>query len=526
MKYSYYERLTAIDTTFVDLEDASTHMHVGGVSLFDAGPMLQSDGTVDIDRIRRLVEAAIHRVPRYQQRLAFIPVFRHPVWVDDPSFNLNYHIRHVALPKPGDERLLKRLTGRIMSQQLDRGKPLWELWVVEGLEGDRVALISKAHHCMIDGVGSVELTGALIRATPELERAMQNPVRWIPRPAPSPLELFLGELQRRAEEPFPLLGAVGRALTKPRATLDAFRDALSGVGEALGAGLRPASPTPLNADIGPHRRFDWLDMDLTVIKEVKNRLGGTVNDVVLCVVAGALGRFLHSRGLHTEDLNFRAMIPVNVRTEAQRERLGNQVSMMLARLPLEERDPQRRLERVIEITGALKRSKQAQGVHTLQIISDWTLTTLFEAFARLSTSTRPYNVVVTNVPGPQFQSYFLGAPMRAIYPLVPLNRNQALGIALFSYNGGLFWGFNADWDAVPDLHEVVEAVAREFDLLRKVATEAPIEVSSGARPAAKSKAAKHTKAVHRHANGANGDASKHAAARRHQAKRTSPRVTV
>ena len=525
MKYSHYERLSAIDTTFVDLEDASTHMHVGGVSLFDAGPMQQSDGTVDVDRIRRLVEAAVHRVPRYQQRLAFIPVFRHPVWVDDPCFNLNYHIRHVALPKPGDERLLKRLTGRIMSQQLDRGKPLWELWVVEGLQGDRVALISKAHHCMIDGVGSVELTGAFIRATPELERAMQNPVRWIPRQAPSPMELFLGEVQRRAAEPFPLLGAVRRSLAKPRATINAIGDALLGVGEALGAGLRPASPTPLNADIGPHRRFDWLDMDLGVIKELKNRLGGTVNDVVLCTVSGALGRFLHSRGMITEDLDFRAMIPVNVRTEAQRERLGNQVSMMLARLPLEERDPRRRLQRVIETTGVLKRSRQAEGVHTLQKISDWTLTTLFEAFARLSTSTRPYNVVVTNVPGPQFQSYFLGSPMRAIYPLVPLNRNQALGIALFSYNGGLFWGFNADWDAVPDLHELVEAVAKEFDLLRKAAVETPLSVSNGEHRAAKSKAGKRSKSVRRRANGADG-ASKHAASRRHDAKPTSPPPAV
>ena len=505
MKYANYERLSAVDATFLAVEDGNAHMHVGGVSLFDAEPLLGSDGTVDIDRIRRLVEVGIHRVPRYQQRLAWIPVFGHPVWVDDPRFNLNYHVRHVSLPKPGDERLLKRLAGRIMSQELDRGKPLWELWVVEGLEGNRVALISKAHHCMIDGVGSVELTGALIRATPELERAMQRPTHWIARPAPSPLDLFLGELQRRAAEPLALLGAARQAVAKPRATLAALREAVLSVGEALGAGLRPASPTPLNTDIGPHRRFDWLDMELAAVKEVKNRLGGTVNDVVLATVSGALGRFLYGRGLRTEDLNFRAMIPVNIRTESQRERLGNQITMMLARLPLDERDPLRRLRRVSETTAALKRSKQAEGVRTLEEVSDWTMTTLFVTFARLSASTRPYNVVVTNVPGPQVPTYFLGSPMRAVYPLVPLNRNQALGIALFSYNGGLYWGFNADWDAVPDLHDLVEAVTTEFDLLRKVAAATPLSVSTGTRSAATSKAGSRPKRSRRRPNGADRD---------------------
>jgi len=482
MAYTHYERLTALDATFLEVEDHNTHMHVGAVSLFDAQPLAQADGTLDIDRMRRLVEVGIQRVPRYRQRLATIPVFGYPVWVDDDRFNLFYHVRHVRLPAPGDERLLKRLTGRIMSQQLDRGKPLWELWVVEGVEGNRVALITKAHHCMIDGVGSVELTGAFMRQSAEFERDLHKPVKWLPRPVPTPAQLLAGELQRRASEPFEALGAAQRALGDPRGTFGAVRDAVAGLGEAIGAGLRAASPTPLNIDVGPHRRFDWLDMDLAAVRDLKGRLGGTVNDLVLAIVAGALRHFLRGRGLQPERLDFRAMIPVNVRTEADRESLGNRVAMLVAQLPLGERDPRRRLQRVIETTRELKHSRQALGVRALEDISDWTVTTLFSAFVRLSTASRPYNIVVTNVPGPQMPIYFLGAPMQAVYPLVPLNKNQALGIALFSYNSGLFWGFNADWDAVPDLHELVEAIGTELDRLREAAAAGPIEVSPAKGP--------------------------------------------
>jgi len=473
MAYSHHERLTALDATFLDVEDENAHMHVGAVALFDAAPLTTSDGRTDIDRIRRLIAAGLHRVPRYQQRIARVPVLGYPVWVDDERFNLLYHVRHVSLPKPGDERLLKRLAGRIMSQQLDRGKPLWELWVVDGVEGNRVALITKAHHCMIDGVGSVELTGMLMHATPEIERRIEDPPRWIPRPAPAPLDLLRQEIVRRAAEPFAAVGALGRSLRHPFAALAGARDAVGGVIEALGAGLRPASATPFNIDIGPHRRFDWLATDLDAVREIKTRLGGTVNDVVLATVSGALGRFLHGRGMSVQELDFRAMIPVNVRTAEQRKHMGNQITMMVARLPLGERDPGRRLQLVSAGIRELKRTRQALGVRTLENISDWTFSTIFTAFARLSTMARPYNLVVTNVPGPQLPSYLLGSQMQAVYPLVPLNRNQALGIALFSYNGGLFWGFNADWDAVPDLHELVDGIEREFAALHAAAASGP-----------------------------------------------------
>ena len=469
MAYSYYERLSALDAAFLGVEDQNAHMHVGAVSLFPATPLLGRDGTLDMDRVRSVVEAGLHRVPRYQQKLTTVPVFGYPVWVDDEHFNINYHVRHARLPKPGDDRQLKRLAGRIMSQQLDRGKPLWELWVVEGLDGDRIATIVKAHHCMIDGVGSVELTGAWLETNAEAQRAKRAKSKWIPRPAPGGRQLFLGEIARRAEEPIELLRAVRHAFDDPGKAADNVRRALSGLGQTVAAGLRPASPTPLNVDIGPHRRFDWLDMSLHHVKAIKDRLGGTVNDVVLSIVSGAIGRFLRERGLRTQELDFRAMVPVNTRTESERGAMGNRVANMLVRLPVGERDPRQRLHKVTEITRALKHSEQVRGMQTIEALSDWTLSSIITGFSVLSIRARAYNMVVTNVPGPPTTTYFLGAPMQAVYPLVPLGPNQALGVALFSYDGKLFWGFNADWDALPDLHDFVDFVGREFAALGALA---------------------------------------------------------
>jgi WS/DGAT/MGAT family acyltransferase len=489
MSYSYYERLSALDTTFLDTEDqfANAYMHVGSVSLFDAAPLRDADGATDIDKICRLVQAGMHRVPRYQQKLARTPVFGNPVWIDDDTFNLLYHIRHVRLPRPGTERQLKRLAGRIMSQRLDRGKPLWELWVVDGLEGDRVALISKAHHCMIDGVGSVELSTAIIGVREDIEEKIANPPAFQTRPAPSPSALFLNECNRRIAQPVSAMRTAGSALRNPVRALYSLGGSLGTAGEGLRAALTSASPTPLNDEVGPHRRFDWLDMSLDEIKAVKSRLGGTINDVVLTVASGALGRFLHDRGVRVQDLDFRAMLPVNVRSDDERERLGNRVSSMMAQLPLAERDPVKRLQLVIQNTGRLKRSGQAAGIKMIEELSDANMGGLLSILTRLYAMQRPFNVVITNVPGPQFQLYFLGSPLRAAYPLVPLFHNQTVGIALFSYNGTLFWGFNADWDAVPNLHDLVEGVAKEFAHL-KAAAGAELPATPQVVPSSRAKA--------------------------------------
>jgi len=467
--YSHFERLSALDDSFLEIENGASHMHIGAVAIFETGPFGTPDGGIDVDRMRRLMQANLHRIPRYRQRLAWTPVFQHPVWVDDARFNLDYHVRHTHLPKPGDVRQLKRLAGRVMSQELDRSKPLWEMWVVEGLADGGFAVITKVHHCMIDGVGSVELMGSIMRLMPGDDPTLeQTPPRWIPRPAPSARELLLAETMHRATTPVAGAVAAARALLKPGEAVTTARDVATGLTQTLSTGLRPASPTPLNISIGPYRRFDWAMCDLGALKDTRTRHGGTVNDVVLTVLAGALGRFFRRRGISPDTLDFKVMCPVNVRDASTRKDIGNRVAMIVVPLPLGERDPLRRLGRVIEATTRAKSSKQATGIQSLEALSDATFTSVMVSFARLTAVSRPYNLVVTNVPGPPQTVYIAGAKMLACYPLVPLFANQALGIALFSYEGRLHWGFNADWDALPDLHDLVEGVERELETFEEL----------------------------------------------------------
>ncbi len=257
----FSERLSALDTSFLDLEDEGTHMHVAAVLVFDAGPLKRADGGLDIDRIRALIDSKLHQIPRYRQKIARVPVYEHPIWVDDQNFNLDYHVRHTALPPPGDERLLKRLTGRIMSQKLDRGKPLWEMWVVEGLAGGRFAIITKAHHCMVDGIAGMSEIATLLRPTPD--DRIEEPPSWFPRPVPSQTRALGDEVAHRVRAPLGIMQRARKALTEPANTLETALDTAGSVGEALVGLGHPASPTPFNPDhIGPYRRFDWHRFDL------------------------------------------------------------------------------------------------------------------------------------------------------------------------------------------------------------------------------------------------------------------------
>jgi WS/DGAT/MGAT family acyltransferase len=467
MGYTHYDRLTALDAAFLDLESPSVHMHVGSVGIFDAAPLTLPDGGLDMAKIRALAGPALRRHTRFRQRLVRVPLFGRPVWVDDPRFNLEYHLRHTSLPEPGDERLLKRLAGRIFSQKLDRGKPLWEMWCVEGLEGDLFAVITKVHHCMIDGISGADLMAAFIRSDGETGDGGDED-RWLPRPAPGEARLLAEEVVRRATVPARMGKRLPEALLRPRALAGAALRSTEAVAQLLASGFRGASPTPLNVGIGPHRRFDWTRFDMGTVKEVKERLGGTVNDVVLTVVAGAMRRFLRGRGVAVDELDFRVLVPVSTRTKDQRGKLGNRVALMTARLPVNEDDPQTRFELVSEQTARLKASRVVEGGEILEELSDWTGSGLLAEFGRLGAATLSYNMVVTNVPGPSFPVFLAGARMLEIVPLVPLYSNQALGVALFSYDESLFWGFNADWDGVPDLHDLVRATEGEFETLRKL----------------------------------------------------------
>jgi WS/DGAT/MGAT family acyltransferase len=469
MTAPHYERLSALDAHFLELEDEGVHMHVAAVLVCEAASLTLADGRLDVDRIRRLLETRLHAIPRYRQRLAWIPLEGHPVWVDDPSFDIHYHVRHVSLPRPGEERQLKRLVGMLSSQKFDPGKPLWEMWVIEGVEGGRFAVLARAHHCMGDGIAGVGALRALLRARPA--GSLEAAPRWRPRPRPRGVRLLTDAVLRRAREPFDLAGSALRALARPADAAREARDAVLGLRESLAA-LRTASPTPLNpAHVGPHRRVDWLRFDLDEVKSVKRRLGGTLNDVVLATVAGALRQYLRAHRVELRDLAFRVMCPVSVRAEEAGSAAGNRVVMLLVELPLAERDPRRRLARIVETTTALKRSKVASGSQLIEGFADWTTTSVVTDTMRLATRLRTFNMVVTNVPGPQQPLYLLDAPVVAAHPLVPLYENQAAGIALLSYAGGLFWGLSCDWDRVADLHDLALAVTASFDELRKAAAE-------------------------------------------------------
>jgi len=482
-----YEPLTALDHSFLLLERPNAYMHVASTAIHDARPLRNAEGGIDLPRIRRAIAGVLHRIPRYRQKLAFVPIDRSPVWVDDEGFNLDYHIRHTSLPRPGDERQIKQLSARVMAQRLDRARPLWELWVVEGLEGDRLALISKTHHCMIDGVSGVDLLNVILSPHPTGEVVEAPP--FAPRPAPSPLELLRDELQRRTAR-----GLL--AFRNARALLGEARDArreilvrLRAAAETVGIALRPASATPLNQSVGPHRRFDWWSLPLADLKRVRRRLGGSLNDVVLTVVTGAVRRFFEYRRVDVTGLDFRVMAPVSVRKTDERGALGNRVSAWFVPLPLAESNPARQLRDISQNTAELKESKSAVGAELLTQVADWTPTTLLSLGARNLTRLQSFNLVVTNVPGPQAPLFLLGSHMKECYPMVPIMEGLGLGIALFSYDGKLCWGFNADYELVPDLDRFVTFTREAFADLLAASGERPTLSEEPPSPAAPEPAA-------------------------------------
>ena len=468
-----YERFTALDNSFLVYEDMDPHtpLHVASVALFDARPLRRSDGGIDIDRIVQHIEARLHKIPRYRQRLAYIPIEARPVWVDDERFNLHYHIRHTALPKPGAVRQLKRMAARVMEQRLDRGKPLWETWIVEGVEGDRLAMISKTHHCMIDGVSGSDLLSVLLDPTPETPH--EETAKWVPRPLPSGATLLRNEIIERAQVPVRL---VNRFLREPLTFVGEVSDGLLALGETIRSSMDVASDSPFNQPLGPHRRFDWTKMSFADIKRVRQRRGGSLNDVVLATVAGAVRSFLEQRSIDVRDMAFKVFCPVSTRSGDDRGTLGNRVAGWTVPLPINEPDVDTRFARVVETTTALKKSGQAKGSELVMEVAEWTGATVLAMGARLASQTHPVNMVCTNVPGPPQPLYLLGARMLEVYPMVPLAMNMTLGIALFSNAGTLHWGFNADWDLIPDLHDFVAAIEASFaELLGPEAAAVQIE---------------------------------------------------
>jgi WS/DGAT/MGAT family acyltransferase len=391
-------------------------------------------------------------VPRYRQKLANPPLQSgRPLWVDDPTFNLEYHVRNTGLPAPGSEQQLLRLAARIASQQLDKSKPLWEIWLVEGLEGNRFALISKTHHSLVDGVSGVDLATVLFDVEPSPPPPASDLEPWQPNREPTPAELVAAGVRGAARAATELTARAVAAATHPDSALAKVRDAVEGVGEIVWAGLNPAPETPLNVEIGPHRRYDVVRQQLADYKQVKDVFGGTVNDVVLTVVSGALARWLRSRGVRTEGLEMRALVPVSVRTRGERGTLGNKLTVMRGPLPVYINDPVARLRFVKKAMDGLKESKQAVGAATLAAVNDLAPPTVLAQASRLNFSTRLFNLIVTNIPGPQMPLYVLGRRLDDLFPVAFLPKGHALAVAIMSYNGKIGYGLLADYDSLPDI---------------------------------------------------------------------------
>lgn len=461
-----YERLSAQDAMFLHVEDDHQPMHVGSLALFEGGPFFDESGRFRLDDARALIASRLHLVPRFRKRLMTVPFDQgRPVWVDDDRFDLAYHVRLTALPRPGSEEQLKALMGRVQAQQLDRRRPLWELWFVEGVAGERVAIIQKTHHCLVDGISGVDVATVLLDLEPT--PPVIEPRAWDPEPPPSAAQLLVESMVERVTDPVEAARSVRAALRGPRQ----LADRAAAVGRALTtAAAAPAPRAPWNESITPHRRFETARIPFDLVRSVKDRAAGlavegeriTVNDVVVAACAGALRRFLQSRDVPVDGLVLRAMVPVSVRSEAERGTLGNRVSMMVADLPVGEPDPAERLRGVHASIRSARESGQALGAQTIISMLDYAPPTLLSMASRLTVRSRAVNLTITNVPGPQFPLYCAGARMLEAFPYVPIVEGQGLTVGIVSYDGQLAFGLTGDRDLLPDLAVLGEGVEKSF----------------------------------------------------------------
>ena len=490
MTASHHEPLVGLDTWFLYGERHEAPLHIGAVYIFEGTPRVR--GGRGALGLARTIEERLHLVPRYRQKLMWPPAnIGNPVWVDDPDFDLSFHIRRAALPRPGDDEAMREYTARVFARPLDLNKPLWELTIVEGLSGGRVALVTKVHHAMVDGISTLDLATLLLDPDPE-PAVYGRPKRWRPRPAPSGSDLL-----RIALESFSPIDAVrSLARLRPQQMLETIIHSPWSAGLQLAlAWLRPGTPLFFNRPIGPHRRVHAVKVPLQSLKDVKSAFGGTVNDAVLTVIGEAMSRWLYERGDVVPE-TLRVFAPVSVRDDSQRYKLGNLVSAMVVEVPIAPMSPRDRMEMVSSTTGDLKRSRAAVAAHTLTQLASWAPATLQGLAGRLMTSQMQWspqsvvNIVATNIPGPQIPFYTGGAELIDVWPFVSVYHSLGLNIAIVSYNGSVFFGLLADRDLVPDLADFAEhlkqsvADYREAALTpsRRRATRAPRRSGRAARP--------------------------------------------
>ena len=451
------DRLSALDVSFLYMEEPTTPMHVGGLAVFQP-----PEEGFDYDRLVRLIEDRISLVPRYRQKIRWVPGhLANPVWVDDADFDVTFHVRRSALPRPGSDAQLRELVSRLMSRRLDRNRPLWEMYLVEGLAGGRIAVITKTHHAMVDGISAVDIGQVILDVTPTPRDVPDD--LWMPAPAPHPIGLVADAVTELVRRPTAVVDTVRMRVLDARNTADKLVGAVGGLAAAARIAAKPAPSTPMNVTIGEQRRFGVARTDLDDYKRVRKAHGGTVNDVALATVTGALRGWLLSRGeAVTASTTMRALVPVSVRTEDERGTAGNRVSSYLVDLPVGEPDPIIRLSQVSYAMKGHKESGQSVGADALVALGGFAPPTLHSLGARAANSftRRLFNLLVTNVPGPQFPLYAAGAQMLELFPVVPLARGQGLSIGLTSYNGKVYYGLNADRDALPDV-DVIGALIEE-----------------------------------------------------------------
>ncbi|MHA6795190.1 WS/DGAT/MGAT family O-acyltransferase [Pseudonocardia bannensis] len=461
------DRLSPLDASFLHMEQRTTAMHVGGVMTFTP----PEGEEFDVDAFIRLIGHRLALVPRYRQKLREVPGrLGLPVWVDDQDFDLSFHVRRSALPAPGTDAALRELVGRLFSRQLDRSRPLWEIYLVEGLAGGRLTVITKTHHAMVDGVASMDIGSILLDQTP---RPRETPAdEWRPQPEPSGLELAASAVLENLRRPRGALDAVARAGADVREVVATVGRAVSGIVEATRSAAQGRPVEPLNRAIGEQRRYGMARTALADHRAVRKAHGGTVNDVVLAVVTGALRYWLITRGEPLyEHTPVRAMVPVSVRARrgGADGAAGNQISAYFVDLPVGEPDPVQRLRRIAAVMDAQKREGRAAAPAALVGLAGLTPPTVQRMGARLTSqySSRLFNVLVTNVPGPPRPLYAMGARMQDLFPVVPLAKGQAVGIGITSYDGRVCYGLNADRDAMPDVDVLADAMTGSLAELRE-----------------------------------------------------------
>jgi len=464
------ERLSALDAEFLHMEDGIAHMHVAGVSVFE-GP------APAVDELGRLLTSKLHLIPRYRQRARFAPLgLGRPVWQDDPHFNLAYHLRHTALPPPGDDADLCRLMARLMSQPLDRSRPLWEAWMVEGLPKGHWAVISKIHHCMVDGISGVELLHVLLAS--ERDEQLPEPQPWEPAPEPSGPAVVLDAWSGLAADLAAAARRVPPALRDPRGAVRAVRETGQGVFR-FGRHLAATPLLSIEGTIGPHRAWAHSSVSIDDIRTIRHAFGGTLNDVVLAAVAGGYRKLLLRRGDDADQAVLRSLVPVSVRSEDARDVSGNRVSAFLYELPVHLADPVERLRVVREEMRDLKGSHMADAGEAATTLGDLAPPMIVGMVTRLGSRVmhrlpqRSVNTVTTNVPGPQVPLYCVGREMLEYYPYVPLSHGVRVGTAVLSYNGRLAFGITGDFDTAPDVGVLAGAIKGGVKELEKLATRHP-----------------------------------------------------